>query len=181
MHPESIRYHMTDRAIAQRQLARNVDMDYDEDKIGTKMAKFAMHIQDIRKGASPDDIPGLWARLEAFMGLCIEFNMRPSNMNMYEAVGLTKQQIDAWADGQSHKAQPEYREFAQTCRRICAATLDQLAIEGKVNPVWAIWRDKTFNNIYERPNAPENTEIKMVEEVSTPDELVEKYKDLPLD
>lgn len=172
---------MTPRAIAQRQLARNIDMDYDEDRVGSKMARFALHIKEISVGASVDDIPGLWARLEAYMGLCDQFNMRPSNMFMYEAVGLSKQQIDAWADGQSHKAQPEYRAFAQECRRICAATLDQLAIEGKVNPVWAIWRDKTFNNIYERPNAPENTEIKMVEDVSTPEELVEKYKDLPLD
>lgn len=181
MHPESIRYHMTDRAIAQRQLARNIDMDYDEERIGEKITLFEQNILEIRKGASADDIPGLWARLEAYMGLCRRYNMRPSNMNMYMAVGLSKQQIDAWADGQTHKAEPEYREFARACREICAATLDQLALENKVNQIWAIWRDKTFNNIYERPNAPENTEIKMVEEVSTPDELVEKYKDLPLD
>ena len=185
-HPQTRHYTFSPAAQKARKhgqlVAHHIDFDpYDDTKTGTKMTMFVAKCVEISQGADRNDIQTLWDCFGAYLELCASWNVRPSNMNCYLACGIDKGTALAWSNGESKRQDPEYRKFADTIRAVCSGVRNQLAIENKINPVLAIWWDKTIDGVYEQPDAAAADNTPLLGETLTPQELADKYDDLPDD
>ena len=111
-----------------------------------------MAVQEISKDADLNDVSTLKNCFDRYLEFCYKHNVIVTNMCAYLACGVSKQTISAWSLGQNRaNGHPEYKEFADYVKQMCAANREQLAVEGKVNPIISIFHQKTHDGFDDRP------------------------------
>ena len=95
------------------------------------------------------------------------------------ACGVNRMDISNWANGKKRQNNPSYREFAEMCKAICSAAREQYGVEGQVNPILTIFHQKYFDGYTDQP---QQEAIKdPLGEISDPQKIAEKYKDILTD
>lgn len=143
-------------------------------------AAIVAHVIATRKIAAEADINDpntLFSCLEKYMLLCMEQNIKITNMAAYAACGVSGTDVLNWENGRTRKNDPRYREFATFLRSVCAQYREQSMVEGTINPVIGIWHQKQYDAMSDSPiieTAPDNA----IEVKEDPDEIAARYKDI---
>lgn len=121
------------------------------DKAG-RYAAITLAIMDIAKDADTNDIDTLYDCVDRYIKLCVDHNILITNLGCYGACGVSRQTITDWAQGRSRASHdPQYKEFALRVRMLCSINREQMMVEGKINPIIAIWWEKNFDGFTDRP------------------------------
>ena len=143
-------------------------------------AAIVAHVIATRQIAAKADIndpDSLFRCLEEYMLLCMEQNIKITNMAAYAACGVSGTDVLNWENGRTRKNDPRYREFAVFLRSVCAQYREQSMVEGTVNPVIGIWHQKQYDSMTDHPiveASPDNA----IEVKEDPDEIRARYKDI---
>ena len=133
----------------------------------------------IRNTVDLDNPATLWNAMEMYLNLCSNTGMKISNSTLYTACGIDRRTIHYWEFGLRRQNNPEYRKFAETAKLICAAAREQYGIEGQVNPILTIFHQKFYDGLKDNP--PDEAAENPLGEITDPQKLAEKYKDIILD
>lgn len=152
----------------------------DDNGSNAKIAQFLMQCRAISKYADVKNIETLYACFEAYLKLCYEFDFRITNMTAYMACGLSRKNIDDWANKKRRSSDPAYKEFADTLREMCSAAREQYGVEGKTNPVLTIFHQKAYDKFNDQP-IQESDDVSPLGEMQDAHALAKKYENIPLD
>jgi hypothetical protein len=136
-------------------------------------------ILGIRQTIDLDNPATLWNGLEMYLNLCSNTGMKITNTTLYTACGIDRRTIHDWEYGLRRQNNPEYRKFAQMAKMVCAAAREQYGIEGQVNPILTIFHQKFYDGLKDNP--PDEAAENPLGEITDPEKLAEKYKDIILD
>ena len=143
-------------------------------------AAIVAHVIATRQIAAEADIndpDSLFRCLEKYMLLCMEQNIKITNMAAYAACGISEMDVSNWANGRTRKNDPRYRDFAVFLRSVCSQYREQSMVEGTLNHVVGIWHQKIHDGY--REDAPVMTEAESLIEVKAdPDEIAARYQAL---
>lgn len=133
----------------------------------------------IRQSVNLDEPQTIWNAMEMYISLCAQTGMKITNGTMYMALGVGRGEIHNWKYGLRRQNNPEYRKIAETCQEICSAAREQYGIEGQTNPILTIFHQKFYDGFRDTPQdeAVENP----LGEITDPEKLAEKYKDIITD
>ena len=133
--------------------------------------------RQIAAKANVDDPSTLYACLEEYLKLCIEQNIKVTNMAAYAACGVSSQDVSNWERGLTRASDKRYKEFAQFIRSICSQYREQAMVEGIVSPVVGIWHQKNYDGMRDDPIVADITETGL-ETKQDPEEIAAKYRGL---
>ena len=133
----------------------------------------------IRNTVDLDNPATLWHGMEMYLNLCANTGMKISNTTLYTACGIDRRTIHDWEYGLRRQNNPEYRKFAQMAKMVCAAAREQYGIEGQVNPILTIFHQKFYDGLKDNP--PDEAAENPLGEITDPEKLAEKYKDIIID
>ena len=135
---------------------------------------FVMKLNEL--GAQPLDRKSeeeMNQRFKDYLMLCMEYQIQPSNMACYLALGVSKQLISKW---ENHEVGTTFQwDFAQKVKQTISTFREIAANEGKINTVWAIFMGKNYDGLKDQqdilvtPNV-----IGQTDDATT---LAEKYRD----
>lgn len=97
--------------------------------------------------ADSKDIPEMRERFSNYLEKCIEYGFSPGNANAYYAIGINQQTAYAWEHGH---ARQELKDFILQVKDFCAASREQMMIEGKMNPVVGIFHQKNYDGFVDQ-------------------------------
>ena len=109
----------------------------------------------IRQSVNVDDPKTIWNAMEMYISLCAQTGMKITNGTMYMAMGVGRAEIHNWKFGLRRQNNPEYRKIAETCQ--------EKFYDG--------FRDTPQDEAVENP----------LGEITDPEKLAEKYKDIITD
>jgi hypothetical protein len=133
----------------------------------------------IRQTVDLDRPETLFNAMEAYINLCATSGMKITNGTLYMACGVNRMDIHNWEYGERRQNNPAYRQFAQMCKMVCAAAREQYGIEGQTNPILTIFHQKFYDGFTDTPTREGKHDP--LGEVTDPQKLAEKYKDIILD
>lgn len=133
----------------------------------------------IRQTVDLDNPATLYNAMEQYLNLCSASGMKVSNSTLYMACGIDRRTVHYWEYGQRRQNNPAYKEFALMAKAICAAAREQYGIEGQVNPILTIFHQKFYDGFKDNP--AEEAADNPLGEITDPQKLAEKYKDIILD
>ena len=113
---------------------------------------------------------------------CEQAGKRPGNMGLYRALDMTRQDINNIFNGKlKNKVSPACMDIIKKALSMLSEYREQLAIQGKLNPVTLIFWQKNFDGLRDQ------TEIQLSADTSpaaalSPDEIQARIeKDIPVD
>ena len=124
-----------------------------------------------------NDPNSVWGGFMAYSELCSMFGFPIDNLGAYMAMGITKEEAARWKAGMGRGERKEYRRIIEKVDGMCGTYRNTLALQGKLAPSLAIWRDKNFDNMSDEPKAPSNAP-QAIEEGLSPQAIADKYKDI---
>lgn len=133
--------------------------------------------RQIAAHADKNDPESLMRCLEQYLAMCMEQNIKLSNMACYAACGVDRNDISNWANGRTRKNDPRYKEFALLVKSICGQYRENSMQEGTLNPVVGIWHQKQYDGMMDNP-MPETEPDKGLEMKEDPDEIAARYRDI---
>lgn len=143
-------------------------------------AAIVAHVISTRRIAAKADIndpESLFRCLDEYLMLCMEQNIKITNMAAYAACGVSKTDVLNWENGRTRRNDPRYREFAVFLRSICSQYREQAMVENIINPVIGIWHQKQYDNMVDQP-LPDVAPDSGLEMKRDPEEIVARYKGL---
>lgn len=145
----------------------------DASRIVTQM----MAIRSIGSRADVNDPVSLRNCFYEYVQLCMNYDIRVTNLSACAACGITQTQLKLWRDGKTRANDPRYRELAEEIFGFCAEYREMMMNEGKINPVVGIWWQKVYDKYTDlpQPQAADST----LGEVKSAAEIAEKYQNLP--
>lgn len=113
---------------------------------------------------------------------CEQSGKRPGNMGLYRALDMTRQDINNVLTGKSkNKVSPACLDIIKKALSMLSEYREQLAIQGKLNPVTLIFWQKNYDGLRDQ------TEIQLSADTTpaaslSPDEIQQRIeKDIPID
>lgn len=113
---------------------------------------------------------------------CDRHGVRPANLGLYAALGLSKQEVSTILNGRDkNKVSPEVCDLLKKSKRVLSTYRESLAMTGKLNPVTAIFWAKNYDGM---------TDVQQIEVTAqpgpaasmTPEEIARQIeKDIPID
>lgn len=86
--------------------------------------------------------------IKAYFQKCAAMHIRPGNMGLYAALGITRQDWNNAVTGKSKaKISPVCIDIVKRATRALGAFRESLAMDGKVNPVSYIFMSKNFDGL----------------------------------
>ena len=83
-----------------------------------------------------------------YFNTCDKNGIKPSNLGLYAALGMSRQDIDNVLTGKSKsKASPAVIDIIKKCKLSLSAYREALAMSGKINPVTALFWAKNFDHM----------------------------------
>lgn len=117
-----------------------------DEKVSAFVA-YHMEMAKMRQGVNKKDVPDLYNRFFVYLQYCQEHGIMPNNMNAYYALGIARQDIDAWNRGE--RGTSEQHEFAVFIKEFFASIHEQGAVEGIINPITSIFWQKAHDGMIE--------------------------------
>ena len=139
--------------------------------------QYHMECLKMREGVNLKDVPDLYRRFYRYLAYCAEHGIIPNNMNCYLAIGVSKQVMSYWRLGQ--QGSPEHKRFAEDVSQFFASIHEQSATEGIVNPIYAMWQQKSHDNMIEASKV-EVVQADPLGEKKSAEEIAERYTDVIL-
>lgn len=135
---------------------------------------FVMKLNEL--GAQPIDRKNeeeMNQRFEDYLKLCMAYQIQPSNMACYLALGISKQTMSEWENGV--RGTTFQSDFAQKVKKTISAFREIAANEGKINTVWAIFMGKNYDGLKDQQDVVVTPNvIGQTDDVTT---LAEKYRE----
>lgn len=124
-------------------------------------------------------------RIADYFENCIKRQQRPSNLGLYAALGMTRQDVSNVLTGKSRsKVSPDCIDTIKRAKLVLSAYRESLAMTGKLNPATAIFWGKNFDQMSD-VQTHEIEVLRVGQTYSaelTPDEISKRIQaDIPLD
>lgn len=110
------------------------------------MTQYAREIFE-SKQVDLDDPEAVKSTIIAYFNRCGELGLRPGNLGMYAALGLSKQDVSNAIHGYSRKLSPQVIDVIKKGKLALGTFRESLALSGKLNPVTAIFWGKNFDQM----------------------------------
>ncbi len=133
--------------------------------------------RQIAARANIDDPQSLFACLEDYLRLCIEQNIKITNMAAYAACGISATDVSNWERGITRANDKRYKEFAQFLRSVCSQYREQAMVEGIISPIVGIWHQKNYDGLRDDPLVADSPDAGL-EVKQDPEEIAAKYRGL---
>lgn len=123
------------------------------------------------------------ARIREYFTLCEEKGLRPSNLGLYAALGMSRQDVnDLFRRADRNKVSPACSDIIQKAKLALSAYREQLAICGKVSPPIAIFWAKNFDGMEDATRVELTPQRSGPAADMTPEEIAEIIeRDIPID
>ena len=122
------------------------------------------------------------AAVIGYFNTCIERGLRPGNLGLYAALGLSRQDYNNIVTGKSKsRATPECIDILKNATRAIGSYRESLALEGKILPATYIFMGKNFDQL------EDNTRIEVSADTGnaarlTPEQVAKQIeRDIPVD
>ena len=119
--------------------------------------------------------------IDGYFRYCIDRELRPGNLGLYAALGLSKQDVSDALRGASHKLRPSTIDLIKKAKQALATYRELLGSQGKLNPVTLISWQKNYDGLKDQQDIvlTPNTGLG---QGRTTDEIAQKVlEDIPLD
>ena len=120
-------------------------------RIGPSFTECLPYLSQIRNTVDHQKPGTLWAALDDYIGFCARTGMMISNKSLYYSVKCSKETIAKWYGRTRKQHDPQYHDFAEMCKAICAAAREQYGIEGQMNPILCIFWQKSYDGFRDDP------------------------------
>lgn len=113
---------------------------------------------------------------------CDRNGVRPSNLGLYAAIGLSKQEVHNIVSGRDkNKVSPAVCDLLKKCKRILSTYRESLVMAGKVNPVTAIFWAKNFDGMEDSTRIEVSADSNQRANL-TPEQIARQIEqDIPID
>ena len=149
-----------------------------------ELRELTRHALELFDAPAPDlhNAEEVRAAIMAYFRSCDRHGVRPANLGLYAALGLTKQDVSNILTGKSkHKVSPESLDLLKKAKLTLSTYRESLALTGKLNPVTAIFWSKNFDGMQDQ------TQIEVTAQAGpaatmTPEQIARQIeKDIPID
>ena len=145
-----------------------------DDKVGA-FVRYHMEMMAMRQGVDKTNVDDLYRRFGAYLQYCVNHNIMPNNMNAYFAIGIGRDDISAWSRGAY--GTPAQRQFALDVRGFFESIHEQAPTEGLMNPISAMFWQKTHDGFVEAQKL-EVVQDDPLGEKRSKEQIAEKYDGL---
>lgn len=162
-------------------LAAAADKALSEANRGRAKASVAhvMECMDISRKVDSENIDSLYDGLKAYLQLCYERDFPMTMANVCIALGVARNTLLMWKQGQAHKENPEFRKFAESVYSVLQSGIEATMATGLLNPVLGIWWEKSHFDMKEADRAQEVREDPLGQKKSA-EQIAEEYQDVEL-
>lgn len=117
-----------------------------------------------------------------YFSTCERKGIRPGNMGLYAALGITRQDYNNMVTGKSRtKASPAAIDTMKRATRAISAFREGLAAEGKIHPTTYIFMSKNFDGLEDVTRLEVSADSEQTAK-QTPDEIAKQIEsDIPID
>lgn len=119
------------------------------------------------------DLPELKRRFDKYRKACVEFNIRPANLNAYRALGIHQQLVFDYVNGVVD-CPPETVDFLKSVGEYCASYREMLGIDGKIHPATLIFWQRNYDGLKDQ-HEQVIINRSQPEEIVNENELAKKY------
>lgn len=128
-----------------------------------------------------DDTEAVARAIDEYFRYCIERGLRPGNLGLYAALGLSKQDVSDALRGASHKLRPSTIDLIKKAKQALATYRELLGSQGKLNPVTLIFWQKNYDGLKDQQDIVLTPNTGMQQE-HTEEEIAQKVlDDIPVD
>lgn len=117
------------------------------------------------------------AAITSYFQNCIDKGLRPGNLGLYTALGLSKQDVSNAIHGAGKKLSPETVDLIKKAKRVMGTYREILGSEGKLNPSTLIFWQKNYDGLKDIQDITITPNTGM-EADSTPEQI---EADIPID
>ena len=110
-------------------------------------------------------------RIEEYFAQCAMDGLRPGNLGMYSALGLTKQDVNNALHERSHRLRPEVIDLIKKGMLAMSTYREMLANHGKLNPINYIFQSKNFDGLSDQTQLQVTRTDPLETYVRTPEEI----------
>jgi hypothetical protein len=120
--------------------------------------------------------------IRAYFQSCDRHGVRPANLGLYAALGLSKQDVSNILTGKSKsKVSPECIDLLKKCKQVLSTYRESLAMTGKLNPVTAIFWAKNYDGMSDVQQIEVTAQPGNTAQL-TPEEIARQIEqDIPID
>lgn len=149
-----------------------------------ELREFTRHALELFEATPPDlhnPVEVKQAITDYFLS-CDRHGVRPANLGLYAALGMSKQDVSNVLTGKSKsKVSPECIDIIKKAKLTLSTYRESLAMSGKVNPVTAIFWSKNFDGMQDTQQI-EVTAQPGAAATMTPEEIARQIEqDIPID
>lgn len=161
---------------------RNAGADLTPDEL-QRLTKNALETY-MSSCAAPDlhDADAVNAAIIGYFRQCINNGLRPGNLGLYAALGLSRQDYNNIVTGKSkRRATPDCIDLMKRATRAISTYREGLALEGKIHPTTYIFMGKNFDML------EDSTRIEVAADTGnaahlTPEQVARQIeRDIPID
>lgn len=115
-----------------------------------ELREFTRHALELFEATPPDlhNAEEVRQAITNYFMSCDRHGVRPANLGLYAALGMTKQDVsDVIRGANKGKVSPECIDIIKKAKLTLSTYRESLAMSGKVNPVTAIFWSKNFDGM----------------------------------
>lgn len=139
---------------------------------------------DVFKAAPPDlhNPEEVKQAIENYFFSCQKNGIRPGNLGLYAALGITKQDYHDVVNGRNKsKVSPDCIDLLKKANRAMGAYREGLALKGKLNPVTYIFMGKNYDGLQDQTQIEVTAQPGQAASM-TPEEIARQIeKDIPIE
>ena len=122
-------------------------------------------------------------RIQEYFTQCVELELRPGNMGLYAALGISRTDAFNAIHGKDKSIlTPEGINILKRACRIMALYREQLGSKGKINPVTLIFWQKNFDGLKDSQSLEITAMDRSQSPGMSPDEIAKRIEqDIPID
>ena len=158
-------------------IAPDIDISEDENKnyISLITESFNATKPDLSK---PDEINNA---IQSYFDRCYRHNIKPGNMGLYNALGITRQEVDAYLHGRIKAPNPAFIDTLKKAKSVMAEYREVLGAQNKLSPPVLIFWQKNHDG-FEDVQRVDVSAVNQLQAEKTQEELAQSViDDIPQD
>lgn len=118
----------------------------------------------------------------AYFERCERHGLRPGNLGLYAALGMSKQDVSDIISGRNKsKASPESIDLIKKAKQVMGQYREGLALEGRLNPVTYIFMGKNYDGLEDQTRIEVAASGGPAAQLSPAEVAKQIEKDIPID
>lgn len=143
------------------------------------MTQYAREVFEAKQ-VDLDDPEAVKSTIIAYFNRCEELGLRPGNLGMYAALGLSRQDVSNAINGYSKRLSPQTVDIIKKGKLALSTFRESLAMSGKINPVTSIFWAKNFDGMTDTHEISVSQRDTLTA-TNSPEEIDEMLKRVELD